>query len=49
METQFQEALKELSSAQLIIELLRNEYKLSMSIEDDSINPATGKIRWGRK
>jgi len=45
METQFQEGLRELSSAQLITELLRNEYKLSMSIEEDSNNPTTSQVR----
>jgi len=39
IETQLQEALKELSSTQLIIELLRNEYKLNFSREDVSILP----------
>jgi len=51
LETQLQEALRELSSAQLITKWIRNEYKLSMSIEEDSYRSyhITGKIRWGRK
>jgi hypothetical protein len=48
METQLQEALKELSYAQLITELLRNDYKLSLSIEDVSINPAILQARFLR-
>jgi len=45
METRLQEALKELSSAHLIIGLLISEYKLSMAIEDDFINPTTSQAR----
>jgi hypothetical protein len=45
METHLQEALKVLSSAHLIIELLISEYKLSMAIEDDCINPTTSQSR----
>jgi hypothetical protein len=45
METHLQEALKELSSAHLIIELLISEYKLSMAIEDDCINHTTSQVR----
>lgn len=41
LETKLQEAVKDLSSAQLIIELLRNVYKLSMSLEQGSINRTT--------
>jgi hypothetical protein len=48
METQLQEALKKLSYAQLITELLRNDYKLSLSIEDVSINPAILRARFLR-
>jgi len=45
LETQLQEALRELSFTQLITELLRNEHKLSMSIEEDSINPTISQVR----
>jgi len=45
METQLQWALKELSSARLVIELLISEYKLSMPVEDDCINPTTSQAR----
>lgn len=45
LETQLQEALGELSSAQLITELLRNVYKLNMSIEEDSISPTISQVR----
>jgi hypothetical protein len=45
METRLQEALKELSSAHLIIELLLSEYKLSMAIEDYCINATTSQAR----
>lgn len=45
IETHLQEALKEPSSAHLIIELFISEYKLSMAIEDDCINPKTSQAR----
>ena len=45
METHLQQALKELSSVHLIIELLISEYKLSMAVEDDCINPTTSQAR----
>lgn len=45
LEMQLQEALRELSSAQLITELLRNEYKQSISKEENSSNPTTSQVR----
>jgi bifunctional DNA-binding transcriptional regulator/antitoxin component of YhaV-PrlF toxin-antitoxin module len=49
LETKLQEALKDLSSAQLSIELLRDEYKPSMSVERDSVNPTTLQVRLDRE
>lgn len=45
LETKLQEALKDQSSTQLSVELLRDKYKLSMSVEQDSINPTTLQVR----
>jgi len=47
LETKLQEALKDISSAQLIVELLRD--KPSMSVEQDSINSTTSQVRLHQK
>ena len=49
LETKLHETLKGPSSAQFIVELLRDEYKPSTSVEQDSINSTTSQVRLDQK